>query len=149
MSKYELPVLLVSDIPHVAFGSMNDTHSEEIGLVNQLGEALILGMEDEQFYSDITERLEEWIEHTQEHFSKENQLMENCGFPALKVHAEEHQKALGQMQMLYNRWLDERRVEPLAEYVFNDWVSWFDHHVNTMDRMTAQYLGQIFLQSAS
>ncbi|VAW62840.1 hypothetical protein MNBD_GAMMA11-1721 [hydrothermal vent metagenome] len=149
MSQYELPVLLVSDMPHVAFGSMNDTHSEEIELVNQLGEVLILGMRDNQFYDDISEKLEEWIEHAREHFSKEDQLMENCGFPALKVHSEEHQRVLEKMEALNQQWLDEHSIEPLAEYVFNEWVGWFDNHVNTMDMMTAQYLGQIFLQSAS
>jgi len=145
MSKYELPVLLVSDMPHVAFGSMNDTHSEEIELVNLLGEALILGMHDKQYYDDITEKLEEWIEHAQEHFSKEDQLMENCGFPALKVHTGEHRRVLENMRILLRRWMHDHQIEPVAEYVFNEWVSWFDDHVNTMDMITAQYLGQIFL----
>ncbi|HED35001.1 MAG TPA: hypothetical protein ENJ08_12450 [Gammaproteobacteria bacterium] len=145
MSKYELPVLLVSEMPHVAFGSMNDTHSEEIELVNQLGEALILGMQYEQFYPDITEKLEEWIEHAEEHFLKEDQLMENCGFPALKVHTGEHLRVLEHMKILLRRWVQNQQIEPVAEYVFNEWVAWFDDHVNTMDMITAQYLGQIFL----
>ncbi|VAW70663.1 hypothetical protein MNBD_GAMMA09-2859 [hydrothermal vent metagenome] len=147
MSKYELPVLSASDMPRVAFESMNDTHFEELELINKLGASLLEGLQDKHFYDDISDKLSLWVEHTREHFANENQLMENCSFPALAVHSGEHQRVIEQLEKIQAQWLDQHQVEPLAEYVFNDWVAWFDQHVNTMDMMTAQYLSQVFPES--
>ena len=147
MSKYESPVLRASEIPQIALDSMNDTHTAEVLLVNQLG-ALI-----EEAYNnkggvqtgddELNDKLTEWVEHTREHFDGENQLMEEFGFPAFSVHAGEHQRVLAQLELLQQQWLGNHAIEPLAEFVFNEWPQWFDNHVNSMDMVTAQYLSQV------
>ena len=142
MSQYELPVLEVSDIPQLAFDNMNDTHGEEVELVNKLGQALLDVMQGRASSDDVSEKLEEWIEHTREHFSTENQLMENSGFPAIEVHSAEHSRVLEQLEAIQQQWQASHQAEPVADFLFNEWVQWFDNHVNTMDMVTAQYVIQ-------
>ena len=143
MGMYESPVLDVSDIPQIALDSMNQTHKEEVELINKLGELLEEGMKSQPDADAITAMLTEWLEHTREHFASENQLMQEHGFPAYPVHANEHQQVLVQIEAIYQRWLDDNEVQPLADFIFSDWPQWFDNHVNSMDMVTAQYLSQI------
>lgn len=143
MSKFESPVLRISEIPQIAVDSMNQTHLDEVILINQLGALIEHALQGEEKKELITDKLLEWIEHTQDHFSGENQLMEEFGFPAYPVHAGEHQKVLAQMELLQGQWLLNAELLPLAEFVFNEWPTWFDNHVNSMDMVTAHYLSQV------
>ncbi|MBL3526235.1 MAG: hemerythrin family protein [gamma proteobacterium endosymbiont of Lamellibrachia anaximandri] len=142
MSKYNSPVLDPSAIPLIALGSMNETHKEEVELINQLGRLLEDAVNGQPDEAAITEKLHEWAEHTKDHFSRENQLMQDYGFPAFPVHSGEHDKVLAQIEALYQRWLETKVVEPLADYIFGEWPRWFDAHVNSMDMVTAMFLSQ-------
>jgi hemerythrin len=146
MSHHHSPVLDPSDIPQVALASMNETHREEVELINQLGSLLEQGLQGTLDEAGITEKLHEWVEHTRSHFSRENQLMQEYGFPAFPVHSGEHTQVLAQIEALYQQWLDNRELQPLADFIFNSWPDWFDSHVNTMDMVTAQFLSQQIAQ---
>jgi hypothetical protein len=39
-------------------------------------------------------------------------------------------------------WLEDFNLQRLADYLFIEWRSWFDQHVNSMDAVTAQYLSR-------
>ncbi len=121
---------------------MNDTHREEVELINLLGTLLEQAMQGQTDDMAITHKMEEWVEHTRQHFDRENQLMEQFGFPAYAMHSGEHQRVLGKIEKLHQQWLENKAVEPLAEFIFHDWPQWFNMHVNTMDTVTAQFLSQ-------
>ena len=143
MSKYQSPVIQPSEVPQVGFGSMNDTHMEEIVLINRLGELLEDAMNNAQNTDAINDKLSEWVEHTRDHFASEDQLMLDYNFPAYPVHSGEHEQVLAQIEELQQQWQDTNEAEPLAEFIFVHWPVWFDQHVNTMDMVTAQYLSQM------
>ncbi|TNF33567.1 MAG: hypothetical protein EP315_08225 [Gammaproteobacteria bacterium] len=142
MNAYRLPVLEISAIPEVAIGSMNETHREEVELVNELGALLDQGLKGEVAEPEITAKLNQWVDHTRQHFDSENQLMEEYGFPALPIHRDEHSRMMAIIESLREQWLADRLVEPLAEFIFRKWPEWFDIHVNSMDRVTAQFISQ-------
>lgn len=142
MRPYHSPVLDLEMVPQVALDTMNDTHREEVELINQLGVLLEKSMDGQADIVAITDKLEEWVEHTRQHFNRENQLMEEFGFPAYPMHSGEHQRVLAQIEDLQQQWLNNKAVEPLAEFIFHDWPRWFDMHVNTMDTVTAQFIRQ-------
>lgn len=121
---------------------MNDTHREEVELINRLGTLLEQAMQGQADDTAITNKLDEWVEHTYQHFDRENQLMEQFGFPAYPMHSGEHQRVLAQIEELQKQWLENKAVEPLADFIFHDWPRWFNLHVNTMDTITAQFLSQ-------
>lgn len=142
MTAYTSPVLAPSAIPEVAVESMNATHREEVELVNALGALLESGLRGQVDEPGISGALDAWVQHTRQHFERENQLMQEYGFPALPVHRGEHVRMLDIIESQQRHWLESRQVEPLAAFVFRQWLEWFNLHVNTMDRVTAAFVSQ-------
>ncbi|MCG7871594.1 MAG: hemerythrin family protein [Candidatus Thiodiazotropha lotti] len=142
MSKYQLPIVASDQIPLVELEVMNQVHREEVELINQLGTLLINGFEAKPEIEKITQSVMAWIDHTQEHFERENKMMMEHGFPAYPVHKGEHDQVLLRLESLQAQWLKEFNLEALADFIFIEWRNWFDNHVKTMDMVTAQFLGR-------
>jgi hemerythrin len=143
MSRYQSPVIELDEIPIISHDSMHETHLEEVNLINELGykiEQYVDGNVDNDVISD---KLTEWIDHTRQHFDEENRLMEEFDFSAYPMHKLEHQKVLSHIEKLQKIWVDDAQIEPMADYIFLEWPTWFDNHVNTMDLVTAEFLNQI------
>ena len=143
MNRYDLPVMDPETIPEIAYPPMHDKHKDEIDLVNEFGVLLDQAMKGDPDEAAITEKLQEWLAHTHEHFSAENKLMQECNFPAYPVHSGEHDRVLAQLEDLQQDWLKNKSVEQLADFLFVDWVDWFNQHVNSMDKITAQFISQV------
>lgn len=130
-------------IPRVEMDFMNNTHVEEIKLVKELGDQIEayqnLGAATEQDTQKITQLLEEWQQHTQAHFDRENALMLEIQFPAFPIHSNEHEIAHAKMALIVETWKRNQDIDVVAEYVFSTWPLWFDGHVNSMDMMTAKF----------
>ncbi len=134
------PVLALDDIPVIAVGSMNDTHHEEVALVNTLGDLLRQADAGETDEVAISSALQQWLEHTEQHFAGENELMQKYGFPPYSIHAQEHASALENLRHTIDDWNADHSIEALSEYVFSTWPQWFNQHVSSMDFVTAQFL---------
>jgi len=136
-------ILEAETIPRVEIDFMNNTHFEEVEMVKQLGK-LITAYQETDSHSDTEEQklsqsLQEWLEHTIAHFERENQLMQETGFPAYEIHSNEHEIALNQMKAGIRSWEQDKEIELIADYVFTHWPEWFNTHVNSMDMMTAKF----------
>ena len=136
-------ILNEDTIPHVDIDFMNNTHFEEIEMVKEIGK-LIAAYQENDMPSDsetkkITQSLEVWLQHTQEHFARENKLMLEINFPMYPVHSGEHETVLENMAGVVKAWQSDNDIELIAEYVFSLWPTWFDSHVNSMDMITAQF----------
>ena len=142
MTHYPTPLLPLDQIPQVALASMNRTHHEEVERVNRLAALVARGMQGQIDEAAVTAQLEDLLQHTRQHFGRENSLMEQYGFPAYPVHRGEHQRVLDLMDKLQGNWLQTHSLQPLADFLFSEWPSWFDNHVQTMDRVTAGFLQQ-------
>jgi hemerythrin len=125
-------------IPQVALHSMNDTHAEEVELINRIADLL---QQDSSTLdrSALEQALDEWLEHTRQHFEREHALMEQSGFPAYPIHRREHQRVLGLIEQLVEDFRRGGEIAPLADFVLEQWPAWFDQHVRTMDTATAQF----------
>jgi hemerythrin len=132
-----------SSIPQVALESMNQTHREEVEMVQQLADLLVKGIAGDLDEAAISAQTQAWVEHTREHFARENSLMEQNGFPAYPVHKGEHERILNLLEELQQGWLQQHSPYPLAEFLCNDWPAWFDNHVKTMDQVTAAFLQRV------
>jgi hemerythrin len=130
-------------MPLVDIGFMNKTHLEEIVMVKKLGELVTDYLQNkshsESEIDQITLALQTWLEHTQAHFKRENELMEKIDFPAFKLHSDAHTNALARMSTVMNIWKEKQDIQHLQDYVFNLWPNWFTEHVNSMDIMTARH----------
>jgi hemerythrin len=142
MTLYPDPLLAPDQITLVALESMNRIHREEVELVNRLAALVANGMQGEIDETSITAQLRAWVEHTRAHFTHENELMKQYGFPAFSIHSGEHQRVLNLLQDLQQGWLRHQALQPLAEFLFDQWPAWLDNHLLTMDSVTADYVRQ-------
>lgn len=127
------------NIPSVAIDFMNRTHMEEVEIVGSLKHKVKSRQSGEQNDTEISCQLKVWLDHTQAHFARENDLMQNTSFPAYRVHSGEHENALKLMQSVIDDWHQNNNIDRLQNYVFNLWPEWFMAHVNSMDKVTAEY----------
>jgi hemerythrin len=77
------------------------------------------------------------------HFEGENRLMETYAFPPYPVHRAEHDKLLARIDVLQAEWLRDQELLQLANFIFVEWRAWFEQHVNSMDRVTADFLSRV------
>ena len=129
-------------VPLVEIDFMNNTHLEELTIVNALGEYVSQyqnGDTSEENSSKIAELLHSWLEHTIPHFERENELMRQTSFPAYRVHSEEHEIAIKRFNAVISSWENDKDINLISDFIFNQWPNWFNSHVNSMDMMTAKF----------
>jgi hemerythrin len=142
MTDYPNPLLPPEQIPQVSLESMNRTHREEVELVNRLAATVAAGITGDADSAEIASLLDDWLEHTRNHFARENELMVQYNFPALPVHSGEHERVLTLLEDLRRTWIESKALRPLALFLFEEWPAWFDNHVHTMDNVTASFIRQ-------
>jgi hemerythrin len=126
-----------SALPEVALPFMNTVHCAELSLVDRLRTALAQQGE----LPVIDGLLAEWVEHTREHFAREENLMREYNFFAAPCHQGEHEQALMELMGVQQQWLRERDPELLPAYI-SHWREWLQQHIASMDFVTAQFLSQ-------
>jgi hemerythrin len=140
VSQYHLPVVDTDKMPEVVLASMNQVHLEEIVLINRLGERVIQAIEGKRDREALNHLVVQWVEHTRTHFEGENRLMETYAFPPYPMHRAEHDKLLARIEILKDEWMRDQELAQLANFIFVEWLAWFDQHVKSMDRITAEFL---------
>jgi hemerythrin len=129
------------DIPQVSQDFMNNTHSEEVTLINALFEEILAYENDQKDSNTVDTMYQAWIEHTVEHFTTEEVEMIEAQFPAFPMHKQAHDDALKQMNEVFDTWKKSKEVKILKMYFIEVIPQWFVAHVSTMDAMTANYIG--------
>ncbi len=142
MQSCKSSVLDPVNIPELALESMNKVHREEVALINQLGDLFLQAKVQQPDKAAISEKLNEWVQHTREHFSGEERLMQEYDFPAYAIHASEHERVLEQINALQQQWQDKQDIKPLNDFILSNWPRWFHDHVSTMDMVTAEFISQ-------
>ena len=137
MSNTDYVFASMFNLPEVALPFMNAVHAEELALVEQLRSAL----HDATDYALCDTLFNEWIQHTHEHFDREERLMLEYDFFATPCHQGEHQQALQQLLAVQQYWLRERDAQGIIGYI-SEWHAWLQNHISTMDFVTAQFLSQ-------
>lgn len=140
--KQNFNVLECTEIPRVVMDSMNDVHTDELMLVNQLNELIEKSRKSGRINLEISQAIERWIDHTNSHFDRENSMMVSCSFPAYQCHFSEHQDALQTLESVYREWKEIQNLDALADYVQNVWPKWFVHHISIMDVVTSAFIKQ-------
>lgn len=110
--------------------TMDDTHIEFVELVNAIDMA-----EGEEFIR----LFDELIDHTREHFDRENELMIESGFPALTEHQSEHARVLGELEKFGQR-VHKGLIAFGRNYLRGSLAQWFPLHAATMDSALAAHL---------
>lgn len=114
----------------VGYGPIDNDHDEFISLLKQLEAAA-----DEDFPA----LFRQLYDHTQRHFGHENQLMQDCAFPAETVHKDEHERLLGEFTQ-FKALVDKGLLAFGRTFVDERLPQWFWWHAMTMDSALAAYL---------
>ncbi len=120
---------------------MNDTHSEEVAIINKLFEEILNYEKGDSTIDKVDALYQEWTVHTVKHFTTEEVEMIEAEFPAFSVHKEAHDLALQQMNEVFNAWKENRDIKILKIYFIEAVPQWLVAHISSMDAMTAQYIG--------
>jgi hemerythrin len=115
---------------HLGIPSMDATHQEFIALVNQSQHA------DKAQFMRLYAQL---FEHTRDHFSAEERLMETTGFPATVEHKQEHLRVLGELNR-FGAMVERGSISMARAYVRDHLPGWFELHAITMDSALAAHL---------
>jgi len=120
---------------------MNQTHLEDVDIINELYENIIeyKNNSSKENEENLTKKYQEWTNHTIEHFKAEEIMMEEKKFPPYSVHKSEHKYALNRMNEVFNQWLDTKDISIVKIYIEEELLSWLTNHIQTMDTVTAMF----------
>ena len=90
----------------------------------------------------IKEKLTLLMLHSKKHFSYEESLMDEYGYPTHKEHKEEHNKVLAEVQYFLNLSQSSFGQKMMKAYYTEKIPSWFDLHLISMDSDLAYFLKQ-------
>lgn len=124
-----MPVIEWDDHLVLDRGVMDDTHREFIGLLNRLAD-----VPDEQ----MLEALDEFIAHTEAHFSQEQRWMEQMSFPPVECHVREHDGVLETARAVRDR--VTAGETGLGRVLAHAVAEWFANHAASMDNVLALYM---------
>lgn len=124
-------------IPKVAVDFMNNIHYEEVELINQIVEMI-----DTKDTEGLSAKLDEFLQHTIEHFEIENQHMQTYGFFAYDCHKGEHDRVLYELKNVVSNFKEYKDFDAVGSYFKVTIIDWMVNHISTMDFVTAQFISQ-------
>jgi hemerythrin-like metal-binding protein len=129
----EQPTLTWSDDLVMNMDKMDQTHREFVDLLA----ATELAPEDKLIASFI-----ELIAHTEEHFSGENQWMQDVSFGPGGCHTDEHDMILKVMREALRRGQEDGNLQ-MVRQLTGELAVWFDGHAKSMDAVLAMFLKEV------
>lgn len=129
-------LLKKEEIPVVPKDEMNEIHYEEVDIINDLYNSAV-----NENLEKTKEYLEEFINHIEDHFSFEEELMEQNEFFAYPIHKMEHDNVLSRIYNIKKQFEETNNTKVVAKFLENEFVPWLINHLNTMDMATASFLG--------
>ena len=127
-------------IPQVALDFVNQDHREEALRLNELVEAVEALRAGRTGPEPVVARFEALFDHTRDHFGREDQVMREHGFPAYPVHHGEHERVLEELAAEGRNFGETCDAERLRLYLTVTVPAWFVNHIQSMDRVTAQFV---------
>ena len=118
-----------SDDLALDFEVMDSTHQEFVDLL-----ASVQAAPD----ADLVTQWRALVEHTDDHFGREDQWMAQTGFSRSNCHSTQHQVVL---QVLREglTWGEQGDLAPIRQMA-SELVVWFPHHAQAMDAALAEHL---------
>jgi hemerythrin len=129
-------LIKITDVQQVSNAMMNMLHTEEIEIVNDFHDA-VLAKDTEK----IDELFKVLLYDIEDHFSTEEEMMEESQFYAAQIHKSEHDSMRKKVKELHENWEKEKDSEAVKVFLEGDFKSWLVLHVARWDAETAMHLG--------
>ena len=124
------------DVQQVSNAMMNMLHEEEIDIVNNFHDAVLA-----KNIEKIDELFEVLIYDIEDHFSTEEDMMEESKFYAAQIHKAEHDSMRKKVKELYEDWGKNKDPEAVQVFLEGDFKNWLVLHVARWDSETAMHIG--------
>lgn len=131
-----------SDALSVGNRLIDQDHLELLTLVNELHGAAMTGKGGEQ----VAKTLQTLFIYTQEHFQREELLMEHISYPGLEMHRGQHKSLIDQVLVLQDAF--KRGRSEVATNTAELLRYWLTHHIQRVDKKLALAIndaGLVFL----
>ena len=125
-----------NDVQQVSNAMMNMLHEEEIDIVNNFHDAVLA--KNITKIDDLFKVLQYDIE---DHFSTEEEMMEESGFYAAQIHKAEHDSMRKKVKDIQEHWDMNKDPEAVQEFLEGEFKKWIVLHVARWDAETAMHLG--------
>lgn len=112
----------------VGVARFNEQHRRIVGMINRLDEAVQQGTERQT----LLQVLSDLAGYTKTHFSEEERLMEEHGYPALAGHQEEHRRLNRELAGLYTSYFTSKA--PLTAEMMAFLKNWLYDHIQGTDK---------------
>ncbi len=129
-----MPLIEPSKNLTVGYDLIDRDHDEFITLLNQL---------DTASNADFPALFQQLQVHTEQHFERENQLMQQFSYPGELEHKSEHQRVLAEFKQFRTR-VDKGMITFGRSFVRERLPQWFGLHVTNMDIALVMYLNANF-----
>lgn len=125
------------DIPVLPVAFMNDDHAHAAGQIETMQAALARYGSDRQ---PLAEACREFLQHSREHFAREEVIMREAGFPPYGIHKSEHDRVIAWLEALLQAVESGNDITAVSAAVSHDIPDWFIRHIRSMDSATAAWV---------
>lgn len=126
----------IEDIERLDFDVMQNTHEEEIAMLNEIDELANKFKEDETFKSELEDKMEVYVDHVIDHFENEERLMLVHNFSGYSMHKMEHDNVLKRFDEAYIPWKKDGDIWGMVTFLRST-PEWIKEHIAAMDTMTS------------
>ena len=120
----------------VGVRAMDDQHGVLMDTMNELNLSLSHGCGRDQ----VCDQLNRLIEFTRMHFSSEERLLEENGYPGASEHRDAHRRLLAQIEDAANRarHTDDSQIGSLLSFLHD----WYADHMEALDHPYGKWLNE-------
>lgn len=129
-------LLRKEDVQQVSNDVMNMLHEEEIDIINDFHDAVLA--KDIEKIDELFPVVEFDVE---DHFSTEEEMMEQSQFYALQMHKSEHDTLREKLKKVKEHWGAHKDPKEVKIFLEEDFKHWMVLHVARWDSETAMHLG--------
>ena len=124
------------DIQQVANEMMNMLHQEEIDIINNFHDAVLA-----KDINKITELFEVVIFDIEDHFSTEEDMMQENKYVNFQVHKSDHDSMRKKVYNMQKQWQKSKDPIEVQDFLENEFKIWLVMHISKWDAETALHLG--------
>ena len=129
-------LLRKEDVQQVSNDVMNMLHEEEIEIINNFHDAVLA--KDIEKIDELFPVVEFDVE---DHFSTEEEMMEQSQFYGMQMHKSEHDTLRGKLKKLKEHWIAHKDPKEVKKFLEDDFKHWMVLHVARWDSETAMHIG--------
>ncbi len=129
-------LMRLDEVQQVSNAMMNVLHEEEISVLNDFHDAVIA-----KDIAKIDELFKVVQFDVEDHFTTEEEMMEESQFYAAQIHKSEHDTMRRKLKDLHTNWEAAKDPKEIQTFLENEFKKWLVLHIARWDSETAMHLG--------